>query len=81
MRPRPSACSRLYPTCGGVAQVGSLRGSRSGPPEGPGRGRAEEFAASYPILWPGISRLGITSAAYMPLIAQARPIGALGLLY
>ncbi len=32
---------------------------------------AEEFAASYPILWPGISRLGITSAAYMPLIAQA----------
>ncbi|MER6021995.1 ATP-binding SpoIIE family protein phosphatase, partial [Streptomyces anulatus] len=25
--------------------------------------------------------LGITSAAYMPLIAQARPIGALGLLY
>ncbi|MFF0430868.1 SpoIIE family protein phosphatase [Streptomyces sp. NPDC004327] len=42
---------------------------------------AEDFAASYPILWPHISGLGITSAAYLPLIAQARPIGALGLLY
>ncbi|MEV0581104.1 MULTISPECIES: SpoIIE family protein phosphatase [unclassified Streptomyces] len=42
---------------------------------------AEDFADSYPILWPHISHLGITSAAYMPLIAQARPIGALGLLY
>ncbi|MET8329625.1 SpoIIE family protein phosphatase [Streptomyces sp. NPDC005181] len=42
---------------------------------------AEDFACSYPILWPHISGLGITSAAYLPLIAQARPIGALGLLY
>ncbi len=42
---------------------------------------AEDFATSYPILWPNISHLGITAAAYMPLIAQARPIGALGLLY
>ncbi|MET9802513.1 SpoIIE family protein phosphatase [Streptomyces sp. NPDC006368] len=41
----------------------------------------EDFAGSYPILWPNISGLGITSAAYLPLIAQARPIGALGLLY
>ncbi|MFF5970615.1 SpoIIE family protein phosphatase [Streptomyces sp. NPDC012769] len=41
----------------------------------------EDFAASYPILWPHISGLGITSAVYLPLIAQARPIGALGLLY
>ncbi|MEJ8661295.1 SpoIIE family protein phosphatase [Streptomyces sp. MS1.AVA.4] len=41
----------------------------------------EDFATSYPRLWPHISGLGITSAAYMPLIAQARPIGALGLLY
>ncbi|GAA2454306.1 SpoIIE family protein phosphatase [Streptomyces lavendulocolor] len=41
----------------------------------------EDFATSYPILWPHISGLGITSAAYLPLIAQARPIGALGLLY
>ncbi|MEN8651815.1 SpoIIE family protein phosphatase [Streptomyces sp. 21So2-11] len=41
----------------------------------------EDFAGSYPVLWPHISRLGITSAAYLPLIAQARPIGALGLLY
>ncbi|MFF3729153.1 SpoIIE family protein phosphatase [Streptomyces sp. NPDC002476] len=42
---------------------------------------AVDFAESYPILWPHISHLGITSAAYLPLVAQARPIGALGLLY
>ncbi|WP_327371614.1 SpoIIE family protein phosphatase [Streptomyces sp. NBC_01217] len=42
---------------------------------------AADFATSYPILWPHISHLGITSAAYLPLIAQARPIGAIGLLY
>ncbi|MFF6996867.1 SpoIIE family protein phosphatase [Streptomyces sp. NPDC008313] len=41
----------------------------------------EEFAASYPKLWPGLTALNITSAAYLPLIAQARPIGAMGLLY
>ncbi|WP_328314977.1 SpoIIE family protein phosphatase [Streptomyces sp. NBC_00442] len=41
----------------------------------------EDFATSYPGLWPNISGLGITSAAYLPLIAQARPIGAIGLLY
>ncbi|WP_336320071.1 SpoIIE family protein phosphatase [Streptomyces lavendofoliae] len=41
----------------------------------------DDFAGSYPVLWPHISGLGITSAAYLPLIAQARPIGALGLLY
>ncbi|MGN9790384.1 SpoIIE family protein phosphatase [Streptomyces sp. OZ13] len=40
-----------------------------------------DFARSYPILWPHIRGLGITAAAYLPLIAQARPIGALGLLY
>ncbi|WP_030793133.1 SpoIIE family protein phosphatase [Streptomyces sp. NRRL S-920] len=42
---------------------------------------ARDFADSYPLLWPHIAELGITSAAYLPLIAQARPIGALGLLY
>ncbi|MFI9245237.1 SpoIIE family protein phosphatase [Streptomyces sp. NPDC053086] len=42
---------------------------------------AEEFASHYPILWPRITDLHITSAAYLPLIAQARPIGAMGLLY
>ncbi|MFD5542227.1 SpoIIE family protein phosphatase, partial [Streptomyces sp. NPDC127079] len=42
---------------------------------------AEDFAESYPILWPHITGLRITSAAYLPLIAQARPIGAMGLLY
>ncbi|MDC0766671.1 SpoIIE family protein phosphatase [Streptomyces sp. HD] len=41
----------------------------------------EEFAESYPILWPHITDLNITAAAYLPLIAQARPIGAIGLLY
>ncbi|GAB2853010.1 SpoIIE family protein phosphatase [Streptomyces deserti] len=41
----------------------------------------EEFARCYPILWPHITDLNINSAAYMPLIAQARPIGAIGLLY
>jgi serine phosphatase RsbU (regulator of sigma subunit)/anti-sigma regulatory factor (Ser/Thr protein kinase) len=41
----------------------------------------EEFAQRYPILWPHITDLNITSAAYLPLIAQARPIGAMGLLY
>ncbi|MEV0775368.1 SpoIIE family protein phosphatase [Streptomyces sp. NPDC050428] len=42
---------------------------------------AEDFATSYAGLWPHISHLGITSAAYLPLIAQGRPIGAVGLLY
>ncbi|MFI8193479.1 SpoIIE family protein phosphatase [Streptomyces sp. NPDC085946] len=41
----------------------------------------EEFARRYPVLWPHITGLDISSAAYMPLIVQARPIGALGLLY
>ncbi|MFH9084881.1 SpoIIE family protein phosphatase [Streptomyces sp. NPDC017673] len=41
----------------------------------------EEFADGYPILWPHLTDLHITSAAYLPLIAQARPIGAMGLLY
>ncbi|MEV0170463.1 SpoIIE family protein phosphatase [Streptomyces sp. NPDC050803] len=41
----------------------------------------QEFADGYPILWPHITDLDITSAAYLPLIAQARPIGAMGLLY
>ncbi|MDG9718958.1 SpoIIE family protein phosphatase [Streptomyces sp. DH24] len=41
----------------------------------------EEFAERYPLLWPRITHLEVTSAAYLPLIAQARPIGAMGLLY
>ncbi|MFJ3230757.1 SpoIIE family protein phosphatase [Streptomyces sp. NPDC086787] len=41
----------------------------------------EEFARGYPLLWPHLTGLNITSAAYLPLIAQARPIGAMGLLY
>ncbi|MGW0914506.1 SpoIIE family protein phosphatase [Streptomyces sp. NPDC002784] len=41
----------------------------------------QEFADGYPRLWQHITGLDITSAAYLPLIAQARPIGAMGLLY
>ncbi|MFD9391959.1 SpoIIE family protein phosphatase [Streptomyces sp. NPDC060000] len=41
----------------------------------------EEFADDYPVLWPHLTDLKITSAAYLPLIVQARPIGAMGLLY
>ncbi|MFG3200466.1 SpoIIE family protein phosphatase [Streptomyces sp. NPDC048192] len=41
----------------------------------------EEFSDCYPILWPHLTDLRVTSAAYLPLIAQARPIGAMGLLY
>ncbi|MFJ3974037.1 SpoIIE family protein phosphatase [Streptomyces sp. NPDC090021] len=42
---------------------------------------AEEFAEGYPALWAKISYMQISAAAYLPLIAQARPIGAIGLLY
>ncbi|MEW1632582.1 SpoIIE family protein phosphatase [Streptomyces sp. NPDC093801] len=42
---------------------------------------AEEFAEGYPALWSRISYMRISAAAYLPLIAQARPIGAIGLLY
>ncbi|MFF7145660.1 SpoIIE family protein phosphatase [Streptomyces nodosus] len=42
---------------------------------------SQEFARRYPILWPHLTDLHITSAAYLPLIVEARPIGALGLLY
>ncbi|WP_217145603.1 SpoIIE family protein phosphatase [Streptomyces sp. AC627_RSS907] len=41
----------------------------------------EDFAERYPLLWKDITHLNITAAAYLPLIAQARPIGAIGLLY
>ncbi|MFE2415722.1 SpoIIE family protein phosphatase [Streptomyces hokutonensis] len=41
----------------------------------------EEFAERFPLLWSEITDLNITAAAYLPLIAQARPIGAMGLLY
>ncbi|MGV9842397.1 SpoIIE family protein phosphatase [Streptomyces fungicidicus] len=41
----------------------------------------EDFADRYPGLWEGITGLHITSAAYLPLIVQGRPIGGMGLLY
>ncbi|MGP3984967.1 SpoIIE family protein phosphatase [Streptomyces sp. KR80] len=40
-----------------------------------------EFADRYPRLWPHIEPLNVSAAAYLPLIAQARPLGAIGLLY
>ncbi|KIF03188.1 protein phosphatase, partial [Streptomyces sp. RSD-27] len=41
----------------------------------------EEFRRRYPQLWPYIEPLSVRSGVYLPLIAQGRPIGALGLLY
>ncbi|MFD6972076.1 SpoIIE family protein phosphatase [Streptomyces sp. NPDC059979] len=41
----------------------------------------EEFQLRYPLLWPYIEPLSVRSGVYLPLIAQGRPIGALGLLY
>ncbi|MGR4879713.1 SpoIIE family protein phosphatase [Streptomyces sp. LARHCF249] len=41
----------------------------------------EEFQLGYPQLWPYIEPLAVRSGVYLPLIAQGRPIGALGLLY
>ncbi|MET9883226.1 SpoIIE family protein phosphatase [Streptomyces sp. NPDC006430] len=42
---------------------------------------AREFAEGYPGLWAKIRGMDVSAAAYLPLIAQARPIGAIGLLY
>ncbi|WP_329388749.1 SpoIIE family protein phosphatase [Streptomyces sp. NBC_01351] len=41
----------------------------------------EEFRRRYPQLWPYIEPLSVRSGVYLPLIAQGRVIGALGLLY
>ncbi|MGW1764170.1 SpoIIE family protein phosphatase [Streptomyces sp. NPDC002073] len=41
----------------------------------------EEFQERFPLLWPYIEPLSVRSGAYLPLIAQGRPIGAIGLLY
>lgn len=41
----------------------------------------EDFAVRYPALWPYVESVGASAAAYLPLIAQASPIGAIGLLY
>jgi serine phosphatase RsbU (regulator of sigma subunit)/anti-sigma regulatory factor (Ser/Thr protein kinase) len=41
----------------------------------------EEFIARYPVLRDPIEDLEVSAAAFLPLIAQGRPIGALGLLY
>lgn len=44
-------------------------------------GTREEFQQRFPQLWPYIEPLAVRSGVYLPLIAQGRPIGALGLLY
>ncbi|MFG3546412.1 SpoIIE family protein phosphatase [Streptomyces sp. NPDC047725] len=41
----------------------------------------QEFAERYPALWQRIGDLAVKAAAYLPLIAQGRPIGAIGLFY
>ncbi|MEU5807838.1 SpoIIE family protein phosphatase [Streptomyces sp. NPDC047718] len=41
----------------------------------------EEFRGRYPELWQYIEPLAVHSGVYLPLIAQGRAIGALGLLY
>ncbi|WP_030157683.1 SpoIIE family protein phosphatase [Streptomyces sp. NRRL S-244] len=41
----------------------------------------EEFQGHYPELWPYIEPLSVRSGVYLPLIAQGRAVGALGLLY
>ncbi|MCX5197110.1 SpoIIE family protein phosphatase [Streptomyces sp. NBC_00249] len=41
----------------------------------------EGFQRSYPQLWPYIEPLSVRSGVYLPLIAQGRAVGALGLLY
>ncbi|NYV75000.1 SpoIIE family protein phosphatase, partial [Streptomyces sp. UH6] len=40
-----------------------------------------EFAVNYPLLWEQMAHLQITSAAYLPLIAEGKAVGAAGLLY
>ncbi|MGW7450714.1 SpoIIE family protein phosphatase [Streptomyces sp. NPDC054787] len=41
----------------------------------------QDFQTRYPLLWPYIEPLEVRSGVYLPLIAQGRPVGALGLLY
>ncbi|MEU4731233.1 SpoIIE family protein phosphatase [Streptomyces sp. NPDC023588] len=41
----------------------------------------QDFQTRYPQLWPYIEPLEVRSGVYLPLIAQGRPVGALGLLY
>ncbi|MCK7622689.1 SpoIIE family protein phosphatase [Streptomyces sp. RS10V-4] len=41
----------------------------------------EEFRTGFPRLWPAIEPLNVGSAAYLPLIAQGRPIGVIGLFF
>lgn len=41
----------------------------------------QEFAKRYPELWPHLEPLSLTAAAYLPLLAQGKVIGAIGLLY
>ncbi|MFD0265618.1 SpoIIE family protein phosphatase [Streptomyces sp. NPDC127106] len=44
-------------------------------------GSRDEFRVRYPDLWQYIEPLTVHSGVYLPLIAQGRAIGALGLLY
>ncbi|GAA3185578.1 MULTISPECIES: SpoIIE family protein phosphatase [Streptomyces] len=44
-------------------------------------GSRAEFIACYPRIWPAIEPLDVGSAAYLPLIAQGRPIGVIGIFF
>ncbi|WP_431682528.1 SpoIIE family protein phosphatase [Kitasatospora sp. KL5] len=44
-------------------------------------GTREELTTRYPRLLPYAEEMGIEAAAFLPLVAQARTIGALGLFY
>ena len=41
----------------------------------------DEFRVEYPSLWPSIEPLHVHSGAFLPLMAQDRPVGVVGLLY
>ncbi|GHJ42359.1 SpoIIE family protein phosphatase [Streptomyces sp. TS71-3] len=41
----------------------------------------EQFKRAYPDLWESFGAHGMTAAAYLPLVAQGRPIGVFGLHY
>ncbi|MBQ0986898.1 SpoIIE family protein phosphatase [Streptomyces sp. F63] len=44
-------------------------------------GSRQEYAERYPRLWPHLEPLEFGSAAYLPLVAQSRTLGAVGILF
>lgn len=68
--PEYSALHNEDPMCE-VVRTGELRliGSR------------QEFAERYPRLWPHLEPVEFGSAAYLPLVAQSRTLGVIGILF